>query len=86
MTLEEFITFANEQARKAKIKEDREEAARKRRLENQRFKGFYRDFVDKEGDHYIAVKNNQIVERCDTEAQAYRIVHSDNYIDEDYRV
>ena len=85
MTLEEFIRFANEQARKAKIKEDREEAARKRRLENQRFKGFYRDFVDKEDNHYIAVKNNQIIERCDTEAEAYRVLYSNNF-DEGYRV
>lgn len=84
MTFDEFKKCAEEHGRKAKEKEERErlEAEKKRRLK--RYNGNMRDFIKEEDGHWIVVKNNEFVESCDTKAEAYARLHSNNYRDEDY--
>ena len=76
MTLEEFMIFAEEQIQKQRLAKRKEAEAQERRLSDQRFKGTSTDFIDEEDGHYVVVKGNKIVERCDTKAEAWRALYA----------
>ena len=78
MTLEEFKVVAEEHAKKAGEKEKLEWEARQALAKRKRTYGQFRDFIKEEGGHWVVVKNNYIVEHCDTKAEAYASLNS-NY-------
>lgn len=84
MTFDEFKKCAEEHARKAKEKEDREYAEAQKKLRLKRYYGQYKNFIKEEDGHWIVVKNNEIVKHCDTKGQAWNALYNEDYKDEDY--
>lgn len=76
MTLEEFQELCEKKIREGKEAERRilEEQEKKKKL--QRHYGLYKDFIKEEDGHWIVVKNNEIVEHCDTKSKAWQILNS----------
>lgn len=76
MTLEEFKEFAETQIQKQQDAKKRKWEDAQRRLNNYRYRGLERDFIMKEGHYWLVIKNNLIVDVCDTKGEAWRLLYS----------
>ena len=77
MTLEDFQKFCEVQAQKEAKKQEEKRAKLQRELAAQRFKGRETDFIMEERGYWLVVKNNMIVDICDSKGKAWRSLHED---------
>lgn len=76
MTLEEFQEFAQKKIQEGLETERRVLLEQNRRLDSKRRFGLKPNFIKEEDGHWIVVKDNEIVERCDTKAEAWQALNS----------
>ena len=76
MTLEEFQKFCTKQAQIEEKKRKEKEAELERQMASKRYYGNFKDFVLYERGYCLAVKNNTIIDICDTKGEAYQKINS----------
>lgn len=76
MTLSEFQKFCAKQAQIEEEKRKKKEAELERQIASKRYYGNFKDFVLYEGGYWLAVKNNTIIDICDTKGEAYQKINS----------
>ena len=80
MTLEDFQKFCEKQAQIALEKQEKMKAIRdeafEQKIKKRRTKGLSSDFIDYERGCWIVVKNNEVVDICDTKGEAWRKLYS----------
>ena len=76
MTLEEFQEFCQKKIEEGLEAEQKVLLEQNRRLDSKRHFGLKPNFIKEEDGHWIVVKNNEIVERCDTKAEAWQVLNS----------
>lgn len=77
MTLAEFQKFCEKQAQKEAEKKKKERAEFEQQMASKRYYGNFKDFVLYEGGYWLAVKNNTIIDICDTKGEAWRLLYED---------